>query len=57
MRSPHLLLPKFTEVIQFVDDFLIEKENEGDFYSKGIEKLPELWKGCIEAGGKYFYKI
>lgn len=45
------------KVCEFVDNFLEEKENEGDFYHKGIEKLPELWKGCIEARGKYFYKM
>lgn len=42
------------QLIDFVDQFLFNCENEGTFFSRGIEKLPSLWNKCISAGGNYF---
>lgn len=36
------------------DEFLRVKEAEGDFFRRGLLKLPERWQKCIAVNGEYF---
>lgn len=57
LKLKNFVFTSLNEVINFVDEFFIEKENLGTFFSNGILKLPVLWEGCIQANGNYFYKL
>ncbi len=43
------------EALEFTKRFFRDKSaNENEFYRRGILKLPEKWKKCVEANGDYF---
>lgn len=42
------------EMMEFIEQFFVDKSNLGTWYEHGIEKLPSLWQACIEANGEYF---